>query len=286
MRLLPLLAAALIGAAVAFGAAFVAFDDEPGVAAEVAAETGVPVAEVEAALGEVRAEARRVRAGLERIRPPRAREEAALRPPVGPRYAVHLARARALGVGPVGSEAELQRLLAAGRLVPLVDGEFYTVKVLEHSSPFVTPETIRLLEEIGRRFQGELAERGLPRFKYTISSATRTAASQAALGEINPNAAVGRSSHEYGTCVDIVYTKYQYAARPEDALDGLPPALDGPMNALLREQLDALGARYWEHLSGLMARVLGEMQDARDVVVLLESRQPVFHITLWNPVGA
>lgn len=213
---------------------------------------------------------------------PQSDEEAALRRLP---YRLHLERGRALGVPPVGGEADLRRHLEAGRLVPLADNAFYTVKVLEHSSPFITPQMADLLAEIGRRFQAELAERGLPPLKYTISSVTRTASSQAALARINANATRGRSSHEFGTTVDIVYTKYQYAPRAEDRLSPLPlPALDDPLNGLLHEQYDALAQGYWEHLAGLMGRVLLEMQREQKVVVLLESRQPVFHITLWNPV--
>ena len=214
----------------------------------------------------------------------RASEEDALRRPQTPRYQVHLDRARALGIAPVRSDAELMRHVRAGRLVPLVDNDLWTVKVLEHSSPFVTPQTLALLEETARRFQAALAERGLPPYRFTISSALRTAASQADLREDNANAASGASSHEYGTCVDIVYTKY---GAPTAAPAPLPPTGSAAGDATLAELqafgAEAGGARYWEHLAGLLGRVMIDMQRERKWVVLLEVRQPVFHVTMWNP---
>ncbi len=289
-RVLAFALTALVAAAVGFGAARLSESEASATEAHPAPLHGPAGGQDEAAgleegvaraVGALVDSVRAKQAALERIRMPQAGEEAALRRLP---YRLHLDRGKALGVPPVGSDADLRRHLDAGRLVPLADNAYYTVKVLEHSSPFVTPETARLLAEVGRRFQAALAERGLPPLKYTISSVTRTAASQAALAEINRNATSGRSSHEFGTTVDIVYTKYQYAPRAEDRLDAPLPRLDAPLTGLLHAQYDALAQGYWEHLAGLMGRVLLEMQREQKVVVLLESRQPVFHITLWNPV--
>ena len=231
-------------------------------------------------LDALRERAATLRGRLERVERPKAAEEAALR---RVKYQIHLDRARALGVPPVGSLDEVRRYLSAGRLVPLVDNEFYVVRDMESSVPAVTPATRALLDETGRRFQARLAELGLPPYRFMITSATRTLDSQTALKRSNRNAARGNSSHQYGTCVDIVYTKYPApTALPEPLAPTGNAAIDQTLEDYVAYEVEAGGARYWEHLAGTMGRVMVEMQRERKWVVLLESQQPVFHITLWN----
>lgn len=224
---------------------------------------------------------RRLRGRFEQLREPTADEENRLRRPRTPSYTNHLEMADSLGVPPLESEAELEAHLRAGRLVPLVDNEYYVVRVLEHSKPFVVPALHDRIEEVGRRFQAGLAEARLPPYRLAISSALRTADLQRSLGESNRNAAVGRSSHEYGASVDFVYTRY--ALRPS-AADTLAVPFSDP--ALPRAQrlatrwADDLAGTYDDRLFGVLARVLHEMQEEGRLLVLLENEQPVFHITL------
>ena len=243
----------------------------------------VPAPEIEAlrlGLDRLQERAALLRGRLERVERPRPDEEAALR---RIRYQTHLDRARALGVRPVGTLDEVRGYVSSGTLVPLVDNEFYVVRDMESSVPAVTPATRAMLRETGRRFQARLAELGLPPYRFMITSATRTLDSQSALSRSNRNAARGNSSHQYGTCVDIVYTKYP---APTSVPDPLGPTGVGAVDQVLEDyvayEVEAGGARYWEHLAGVMGRVMVEMQAERRWVVLLESRQPVFHVTLWN----
>ena len=233
-----------------------------------------------AGLDRLQERAAALRGRLERVERPKPDEEAALR---RVRYQTHLDRARALGVPPVETLDEVRRYLGSGRLVPLVDNEFYVVRDMESSVPAVTPATRALLDETGRRFQARLADLGLPPYRFMITSATRTLNSQTALKRNNRNAARGNSSHQYGTCVDIVYTKYPAPTTAPDPLDptGIA-ALDQMLDDYVAYEVEAGGARYWEHLAGEMGRVMVEMQRERAWVVLLESQQPVFHVTLWN----
>ncbi|MEM9996619.1 MAG: DUF5715 family protein [Bacteroidota bacterium] len=239
--------------------------------------------DLRAALDSLDATIQATRAQLERVRPLDNEEQRRLRDrPYRPSYSAHLAAGRRLGVAPISSDAALQRLIAAERLVPLVDTEFYTVVVLEHSAPFVTPATVAALEETGRRFQTRLRERGLPPFRFTISSALRTGASQADLRKVNRNAAPGTSSHEYGTCIDLVYTRYFYHPTPPAPEAGL---LEAFVHEARERETALLAGVYWRHLAGLLGRVLAEMQAEGTWLVLLEERQPVYHITLGAPVG-
>ena len=220
------------------------------------------------------------RANFERLQPPTSAEENSLRRPETPPYRDHLEIADSLGVEPVTGEGDISRYLRSGDLVPLVENEFYTVMVLEHSAPFVTPAMKALLDEIGRRFQAGLGERHLPAYRFTISSATRTADLQADLRVGNRNAASGTSSHEYGMSVDVVNFRYAYNQSIADHIDIRGGALSQRINNQLNETHRAYGGLYWDHLFGLMTRVLGDLQREGRVLVLLEAEQPVFHITV------
>ncbi len=220
------------------------------------------------------------RASFERLQPPTADEENALRRPRTFSYSDHLETADTLGVDPVTGEADINRYLRFGELVPLVENEFYTVMTLEHSAPFVTPALKALLDEIGRRFQAGLAEHNLPVYRFTISSATRTAELQSDLRIGNRNAASGTSSHEFGMSVDIVNFRYAYAQSETDLIEVSDPVLSERINDQLEETYRAYGGLYWDHLFGQMTRVLGALQREDRVLVLLEAEQPVFHITV------
>ena len=221
------------------------------------------------------------RAALERLPQPTSAEENALRPPRTPRYSEHLEWADSLGVDPLSGESELAEHLASGALVPLVDTEFYVVRVLEHSKPFVLPRLRDELATIGRAFQSELARRGLPPYRFAVSSALRTADLQRDLGRTNRNAAGGTSSHEYGASVDIVTFRYALQPSPSDSLD--VPFRDPQLVRAQRwasQWTDDLGRAYWDGLFGVLVNVLRARQQSGELLVLLEAEQPVFHITV------
>lgn len=221
------------------------------------------------------------RAALERLPPPTSDEENSLRRPRTPSYSVHLEWADSLGIDPLTSEGELSGHLAAGRLVPLVDSEYYTVRVLEHSKPFILPRLRDELARIGRAFQDELAEAGLPPYRFTVSSALRTADLQRDLSRSNRNATSGASSHEYGASVDIVTFRYTLRPSRADTLD--VPFADPDFARAQRwatDWSDDFGRAYWDPLFGVMVRVLRERQRSGQLLVLLEAEQPVFHITV------
>ena len=203
------------------------------------------------------------------------------------RGASHLGAARRLGVGRVSGAEGIERLVAEGRLVPLADTRYFYVQDLDYSVAYVTPDLARLLEAIGERFHARLEALGLPRYRYCVSSVLRTAENQRALRRINPNAARGVSAHEFGTTVDVVFHKYAYLDRPEDRLAPSPVgSLDGRLEAMRVERFGALGYRYWQELQGILGRVLIELQDEGKALVLLEREQPVFHLTVAEPLAA
>lgn len=209
----------------------------------------------------------------------RAREEAALR-----RYVNRdqLERARQLGVPPSRDGAALEALQQAGRLVRLADStRYWVVRELDHSHPFVTPDAHALLTEIGERFQARLAEMGLPPLRVEVTSALRTAASQAALRSSNENAARGTSTHEYGTTFDLAYSSFAAPADPIAPVDTPEAPWVAPyLHEMAALAAETVAARRSRELQAILGKVLRALQDEGKVMVTLERLQPVYHMTV------
>ncbi len=211
-------------------------------------------------------------------------EEAALR-----RYlnAEQLARARRLGVTPAADSAALAGLVASGALVPLPDStRWWVAGNLERSAPYVTPDVLALLKEVGEGFQARLDSLGAVPLRFHVSSAVRTAADQAALQGRNPNAAQGRSTHEFGTTVDVAYSTF--AAPPGAAgsveVDGAP-WLTPVLGLVAGSSLELVAARRSRELEAILGRTLRTLQDQGKVMVTLERQEPVFHMTVARRLG-
>jgi len=209
----------------------------------------------------------------------RPNQEAALR-----RYAnaAHVARARSLGVHAV-DDARISAARQAGELVPLEDSTaHWIVREGVGERALVTPDVPRMLRELGRRFQAELGQRGLPPYRLEITSVLRTAAGQAALRQRNPNAAAGTSSHEFGTTLDIAYEAFAPPAEvPAAALpDDVPAELRPELERVAALALESVSGRKSRELKAILAEVLTSMQSQGDLLAILERLQPVFHITV------
>ena len=192
--------------------------------------------------------------------------------------AQHLVRARALGVRPA-NDAERDQLVASGRLVALSDtSQLYA---LDSDDEYLVPAALALLENVGRRFQAELAERGLPAYRVIVSSTLRSAEGQAALRRTNPNAAAGTSTHEFGTTMDILYEGY---AAPLDLPDAYVAAgsaeVASSLDVAARAMLEQAAARKSRELMAILGGVLRELQNEGAVYVTIERQQPVYHITV------
>lgn len=197
--------------------------------------------------------------------------------------AAHVAAARSNGVGPVRDSAHLATLIGRGALVPLPEStQWWVLRDLNDSLPYVTPGTQAALEEVGRRFHARLDEHGLPPFRLDITSVLRTSEQQSALQRRNSNAADTTSSHSFGTTVDIAYLNFaspqsldhrSLAAQPGDQLS---PTLRAEMTA----RLDSLGKLHAPHLEGELGAVLQQLERDGRVLPLRERGQPVYHITV------
>jgi hypothetical protein len=201
--------------------------------------------------------------------------------------AAQLQRARALGVR-AGSAAEHEAAVRAGRLVRLEDStEYWIVRKLTHSEPYVTPDARALLLEIGRRFHARLDAMGVPRYRMEVTSLLRTAASQAELRRVNPNAALGESTHEYGTTIDVAYASYGAPAYlgfdvGSAGTEWLTPQLQRIAGALL----ETVAARNALELRAILGLVMIDVQNDGLAMVTLERLQPVYHFTLARRMDA
>ena len=195
--------------------------------------------------------------------------------------ATHVATARGNGVGPVRDRAHLATLVDRGALVQLPEStQWWVLRDLDHSLPYVTPGTRAALEEVGRRFHARLDEHGLPPFRLDVTSVLRTSDQQSALQRRNSNAADERSSHEFGTTLDIAYLSF---AAPQ-SLDHRSLAAELDVSPTLRAEvatrLDSLGTLHAPHLEGELGAVLQQLERDGMVLPLRERGQPVYHITV------
>ncbi|HEX6042130.1 DUF5715 family protein [Longimicrobium sp.] len=204
----------------------------------------------------------------------KAREVAELRLD---KNAMQVASAQRLGLR-VSGDAETQRLVREGRLVALGDStEFWVLRNMDHSTPYVTPDTRANLVELGRRFHARLDQLGLPRYRMKVTSALRTDDTQADLRRINSYASQTRSAHEFGTTVDVSHERFAVPA----------PGADASMAwALEAEMLEELGKENARVLQAELGRALAELRTQGAVHVMMENKQPVYHFTLARPFTA
>jgi hypothetical protein len=199
---------------------------------------------------------------------------------------VQLARARSLGARPADS-TELAALRSAGRLVELEDSTpLWAVRELDHSAPFVTPDTHARLTRIAQRFQQRLEEMGLPLYRVEVTSVLRTAGAQADLRQTNINAAAGVSTHEFGTTLDLAYSSFAAPHDPQLTFEtSAVPWMEQRIDRIAAAMLETAAARKSRELQAVLGKVLLEFQQAGDVLVTLERQQPVFHITVGRPAA-
>ena len=234
-------------------------------------------------LARAQAFAEEIEDALEPVPLMRPAEEEALR-----RYlaGAHLERARSLGIR-AATRDRIRELTAEGHLVPLEDSTaLWIVRRTRGSGSYVVPHTRALLLELGERFQLRLREMGLPPYRLEISSGLRTTAGQAELRERNGNAAVGVSAHEFGTTVDIAYTAFAPPAElPSSLVVESPPGVRPHLDHVVGLVLESVSARKSRELQKILGDVLREAQSEGIVLVTFERFQPVFHVTVAQPLA-
>lgn len=196
------------------------------------------------------------------------------------RNQVHVTRARQLGTR-VREEATTDSLIAVGDLIALEDSTQYWIVRRGASPAHVVPNLRALLEIIGARFQEQLAEVGLPPYRFEITSALRTSERQAELRETNSNAATGVSSHEFGTTVDVSYAAFAPPAQtPEELLRDVPSELVPHVERIANLAFESVSARKSRELGGVFGEVLTAAQAEGLALLIYERQQTVYHLTV------
>lgn len=199
----------------------------------------------------------------------------------------HVREAQTRGITPVLRRDRLVMLAREAGLVRLESTPRYRILDAEYSVPIATHGVRRTLDSISVHFWDRLTERGLPGFRFTISSMLRSTEDQAALGNVNVNAVRDRSSHEYGTTFDITYRRFSFRGGPEPEMTRLPSGLVPVVKGQLRGRLQARRESAYRQfaddhateLSAALGRALIELEDEGVLLALREQRQPVYHVT-------
>lgn len=199
-----------------------------------------------------------------------------------------LARARQLGVPRPADSTELASLEGEGRLVRLADSsQYWVIRELNYSVPYVTPDVEALLTEIGQRFQARLEERGLPPLRMVLTSVLRTSENQRVLRQTNPNATSSTSTHEFGTTVDVAYGSYAAPQQPLPVVENAElPWLKSYLDYTADKAVEAAAARKSRELQAILGHVLRDVQAEGKVMVTLEQLQPVYHMTVASRLAS
>lgn len=115
--------------------------------------------------------------------------------------------ARLSGVTPCRNDEDIRKMVSAGKLVRVKGGKDYIIDRLTHSSPVLTRDGSKVLDEISKRFREKTADKGLYGAKFIITSMTRKTESMRMLRRNNSNASVN-SPHQYGNAFDITYKRF------------------------------------------------------------------------------
>jgi hypothetical protein len=193
--------------------------------------------------------------------------------------ATQIATARRLGTR-VADEAMMRRLLRDGRLAALEDSTgYWIVRRMENAHPYLTPDAVGMLEEMGRRFHARLDSLGLPPYRMRITSAVRTDADQARLRRTNANASQIVSAHEFGTTVDVSHERF--------AVPAAPVTDDGARFPEAEVQvLEAVGQEHARVLQAELGRAIWSMREDGLLHVMMEDAQPVYHMTVAHRFSA
>ncbi|MCM8815045.1 MAG: DUF5715 family protein [Candidatus Omnitrophica bacterium] len=190
----------------------------------------------------------------------------------------HVEVAQKFGVGGLIDETAVIKAVEDGKLIHLSETRFWRIKELKDSLPYVTPDTFKLLQLIGEKFQENLKKNNLPLYRFTISSVLRTDEGQKRLTRKNRNATKNTSSHQFGTSVDILFKEFDYTGEDNFTFNFLKRY--GHRPELKKKEFDEMGILYAQRLKTILGRTLLDLQREGKCYVIYEIRQPVFHVTV------
>lgn len=168
---------------------------------------------------------------------------------------VHLNVAQAIGITPIASRKEAERMKE--KLQHIETNDLYVVDSLTHSIPYLIKGAAQLLDTIGTNFLDSLTAKGLNPNKIIVTSVLRTEDDVKRLRRRNGNASVN-SAHFYGTTFDVSWKRFK---KVEDE-DGRP--------------LQDVSS---DTLKLVLSEVLRDLRKADKCYIKYELKQGCFHIT-------
>ena len=125
---------------------------------------------------------------------------------------IHLLHAQTNGLKqPFASDsalhANIEMMLGTGILMEVKENRFYKIKELTHSHPYLIPEAVGMLNDIGYRFELKMKQHKYKNYRMVLTSLLRTQETQSKLNKRNRNATT-HTAHLYATTVDISYKDF------------------------------------------------------------------------------
>lgn len=111
------------------------------------------------------------------------------------------------GIIPCRTDEDIRKRVAAGKLVKVKSGKYYSVDRLTHSSPYLTRDSRKVLDEIARRFREKTTKKKLYGAKVIVTSMTRKTENIKKMTRNNSNASAN-TPHQYGNAFDITYKRF------------------------------------------------------------------------------
>jgi len=168
---------------------------------------------------------------------------------------VQLISANKYGVQPVQNRTEAENRKA--ELVYVGSNPYFFVDPLRNSIPYLVPEALNLLQDIGKNFFDSLQTKQVPLHKIIVTSVLRTKDDVTKLRGHNGNA-TENSCHLYGTTFDICYNRYKTVSPPN-------------------EQRRAVRN---DTLKWVLSEVLNDLRMQKRCYIKYEVHQGCFHITV------
>ena len=117
--------------------------------------------------------------------------------------------ARLTGIERCSNANDIGRRISSGQLVKINSGRCYKVENMAYSYPYLTRDSKKLLDEIGKRFKKKVKGDGFMGSRFIITSMTRTFDKVIGLGKANTNAS-DNSPHLNGNAFDISYARFTF----------------------------------------------------------------------------
>jgi hypothetical protein len=121
-------------------------------------------------------------------------------------YSVHASLA---GIGKCSDENDIGEKVSAKQLFWVRSGRYYKIEDLTYSYPYLTQDSKKLLDEIGKKFREKINREGLRGSRFTVTSMIRTSEMVEGLGRTNMNAS-DNSPHLNGNAFDISYSSFSF----------------------------------------------------------------------------